>query len=143
MSEKTDWKVLRDRMKMPKDRIERIENGVGIGTPDINFCGNGVECWIEMKAPIEPKRGHTPLFGSNHRLSQDQKNWFKRQLDAGGRAWILIGTDKRWLLINGRLADQLNEMTVEALINASTWSTSRPVRDKTHWADLRNVLVRP
>lgn len=143
MSEKTDWRLFRDKIKFKMDRVDRIENGVGVGMPDINFCGNGVESWIEMKSPKEPKREDTPLFGSNHRLSQDQKNWFKRQIDAGGRAWILIGTDKRWLLIHGKYADELNLMDVGMLILRADWHVLRPVKDPMAWANLRTVLVRP
>ncbi len=143
MSEKTDWTLIRDKIRRPKDRVDRIENGVGFGTPDVNFCGNGVECWIEMKSPIEPVRLSTPLFGSNHKVSQDQKNWMKRQIDAGGRCWFLIGTDKRWMLIHGRHADHINSMTVNTLISLSHWHATKPVKDPIIWQMLRNVLVKP
>lgn len=142
MSEKTDWKLLRDRMKHPRDRWDRMENGVGVGMPDINYCIAGVEGWIELKSPTEPKRPGTPLFGSNHNVSQDQKNWFKRQIDAGGRAYILIGTDQRWLLIHGRHADVINDMTVQDLLQNAIWTTPHPVRDASQWMVLRGVLRR-
>lgn len=142
MSEKNDWKLLRDKMKYMKGRWDRMENGVGVGMPDINFCLNGVEGWIEMKSPTEPKHMHTPLFGSNHRISQDQKNWFKRQMDAGGRAFILIGTDKRWMLIHGRHVETLNTLTVIEIMAIAEWLIQRPVRDPGAWNNLREVLIK-
>ena len=115
MAETNDYKVLKKNLPQGRDRLDRIENVVVIGMPDINFCSENVECWIEQKSPKEPVRGTTRLFGSNHKVSQDQMNWFKRQLDAGGNAYFLIVTDKRWMLIGGELADEINNMTVDEL----------------------------
>lgn len=142
MSEKADWKYFRDKMKFPRDRWDRIENGVGVGMPDTNYCVNGHEGWLEFKSPLEPKRPGTPLFGSNHNLSQDQKNWFNRQITAGGRAYIFIATDKRMMLIHGRYADAINELTVEELVEASEWIAAKPVKDSIVWHNLREVLSR-
>ena len=143
MSEKSDWVLLRDKMKFyPRDRWDRMENGVGVGMPDINFCMNGKEGWIEIKSPTEPKRPDTPLFGSNHPVSQEQKNWFKRQALAGGRAYVLIGTDKRWLLIHGKHADAVNILTVDDLIGIAEWFALKPVRDIMAWSNLREALTK-
>jgi hypothetical protein len=38
-------------MRFGMDRWDRIENGVGVGMPDINYCLSGIEGWIEMKSP--------------------------------------------------------------------------------------------
>lgn len=140
MSEKTDWKLLREKLIQPRDRWDRIENGVGAGMPDTNYCINGVEGWVELKSPIEPARKHTPLFGSNHDLSQSQKNWFKRQILAGGRAYILIGTDFRWILIHGRHADDVNDLTVQGLMAIASWVALKPVKDANEWLKLREAL---
>ena len=140
MAETNDYKVLKKNLPQGRDRLDRVENVVVIGMPDINFCSENVECWIEQKSPKEPVRGTTRLFGSNHKVSQDQMNWFKRQLDAGGNAYFLIVTDKRWMLIGGELADEINNMTVDELLKASLWSTPTPVKDKASWTTLRQAL---
>ena len=140
MAETNDYKVLKKNLPQGRDRLDRIENVVVIGMPDINFCSENVECWIEQKSPKEPVRGTTRLFGSNHKVSQDQMNWFQRQLDAGGNAYFLIVTDKRWMLIGGELADEINNMTVDELLKASLWSTPKPVKDKASWQTLRQAL---
>lgn len=115
---------------------------VGVGLPDINFCASGVESWIEMKCPTEPMRSGTALFGSGHQLSVDQKNWIKRQVTAGGRAFVVIRTDKRWLLIHGRHADRLNEYTVNELIDVALWHARTPIERRTEWNALRLALIR-
>lgn len=140
--ETNDYQTLKKNMPEPGDRLDRVENVVVAGMPDVNFCGDTVETWIELKSPTEPKRPSTPLFGSNHKLSQDQKNWMLRQFKAGGTAWVLIATDKRWMAILGAHADRVNEMTVDTLLELSAWSTQKPVKDKTQWKALRKTLLR-
>lgn len=142
MGETTDYDRFREKVPQPGDRLDRVENLAGTGMPDTNFCAGGVECWVEYKHPIEPKRPKTPLFGSNHKVSQDQKNWFLKQRMAGGRCYFLICTNLRWMLIPGHLADDMNEMTVNELMENAIWATMKPVRNKEHWVSLRNALKR-
>lgn len=140
MSEKTDYQLLRKHMLQGHDRLDRIENMAGAGTPDINYCIDGVEGWIELKSPIEPKRSTTRCFtGHAHKLNQAQMNWFLKQRNAGGLGWILIMTDKRWMLINGSYADDINERTVWALKRISSWSAKKPV-NKVMFRSLRQIL---
>ncbi len=141
MPENTDYKNFRDNVPIFGDRLDRVENLLLPGMPDINFCGEGRECWIEQKSPKEPVRPTTPLFGSNHKLSTEQKNWFLRQTQSGGRSFVLITTNKRWILIGGDRADFINSMTVDELISESYWNTLKPIRDKTKWQILRKILI--
>lgn len=122
------------------DRCDRIENIVGVGNPDVNYCIEGIEGWIEIKAPKEPVRAYTPLFGSNHRLSQDQKNWFLRQKNCGGKGYVLIVTDKnRWILIDGcKHADSINSLTIEALEKISLHNCVKP--SQADWDNIRDLL---
>lgn len=143
MAESNDYKTLKRNMPHAQDRLDRIENVVVVGMPDVNFCSGGVESWIELKSPKEPARSTTPLFGSNHKLSQDQINWLLRQRQAGGRCFVLVATDKRWMLLNGALADAINRMTVTELIDNALWHTNKPVKDKEQWNSLRKMLRTP
>lgn len=140
-AESSNYKTLKKNWPCPYDRIDRIENAVVDGMPDINMEIDGHEIWIEQKSPTEPKRATTPLFGSNHKISQAQKNWFLRHYKAGGVAFFLLGTDKRWLLITGEHADTINEMTIPQLIEVSIWNTNKPIRDKEKWIQLRLTLI--
>lgn len=143
MAEKNAYETLRNKVLIKSaDRIDRVENVLVDGTPDVNYCIEGTEGWIEIKCPTEPKRSTTPLFGSNHKLSQDQKNWIKRQLDAGGIVWVVIRTDYRWAILSGRLAEGINLMTVQDLIDSAHHTFPHPNRDKYHWLRLRMILAR-
>ena len=141
MGESLDYKIFKRNIKQKGDRIERIENLIRAGTPDINCCINGVECWIELKSPTEPKKSSTPLFGSNHRLTQDQMNWFVEQNNADGKGYILISTDKRWMLIQGKHGDIVNNSTVQELMSICCFYAIKPIKDKEIWKILRNVLA--
>jgi len=123
MSEKTGYQWMRKIFRSPH-RVDRIENLLVAGMPDVNVkVVQGIECWVEIKSPTEPKRSSTALIGgSNHPVSQDQKNWFLRQRKAGGHAMFFIVTDKRRMLVPGIYADQLNEMTVNEILEVANWS---------------------
>ncbi|HEY6019199.1 MAG TPA: hypothetical protein VIY48_04650 [Candidatus Paceibacterota bacterium] len=139
MSESKDYQTLKKHALEPLDRIDRIENFLVIGMFDSNLCVEGAEVWVEFKSPVEPKKPTTALFGSNHKLSQEQKNWALRQRNAGGKCYILIATDKRWMLIDGIHADGLNEATVGELIKWSKWHATKPIK-KPQWKLLRLAL---
>lgn len=141
MTERAAYSTLRKHLAQGHDRLDRVENVTMAGMPDINFCAEGRECWIEMKSPIEPKRSTTPLFGSAHKLTMDQRNWLTRQRMAGGRAFVLIATDKRWLLIDGREADFINDMSVNELVAAALWHATKPVW-RNQWPQLRAALLK-
>ncbi|MCK5604464.1 hypothetical protein KAR91_21415 [Candidatus Pacearchaeota archaeon] len=128
-------------MPLPLDRLDRIENVVGVGTPDVNFCIQGKDGWIEMKSPKEPVYSTSKLFRfkNNHKLNQDQKNWFLRQTNAGGRAFILICTPIRWMLLDGSWADDINDMTVDQLWETACWKCDKPI-SSVAWQLLRTAL---
>lgn len=121
MSEKNAHQFLL-RMRQPKDRLERIENVLVPGMPDVNGCFSRNEFWIETKQPREPKRVTTPLFGSNHDLSLEQRNWFLTQRNAGGNGIIYIQTDQLTrMFIGGEHADKINNATMMELLLMSFW----------------------
>lgn len=130
MSEKNAHKFLLRMRASPHDRLERIENVLLPGMPDVNGCFIGHEFWIETKQPKEPARPGTPLFGSNHDLSQDQANWFLRQKNAGGNGIIYIQTDRMTrLFIGGEFADLINVSTLRGLEAVALWSSLRDPAD--------------
>lgn len=141
------FRRLQDRIVRPNDRFERVENGLLSGMPDINYCFNGCEGWIELKAPIEPARDSTALFGAgNHPVEIEQANWMLRQSQANGRCSLFIATEKRLLLIAGslvgKLGKEINTLTAFELERKSIWRSQMPVLDPLRWADLREALCR-
>jgi hypothetical protein len=143
MSEKRAFTKLKAMVvgPYPGRRLDRVENLVGNGWPDVNGCFEGVEFWIEIKEPVEPKRPSTPLFGSNHRLSQEQMNWFKRQSLASGLGYVYIDTGKHRILMGGRLADKINGMTLDELLRNALWLGKVPIKNVEHWEGIVDVVL--
>ena len=134
---------LKNHICRPEDRFDRIENGLDAGWPDVNYCFVGREGWIELKAPELPAREDTPLFGSSHKLSVDQSNWFLRQHRAGGRGFLFVATRRGLLLIPGERcidAKKINTAPLAALWRLTAWSVELPVGDAMAWVKLRGML---
>jgi hypothetical protein len=136
------WQAIRTHLPRGTDRLDRIENEIGSGQPDVNGCLDAEDVWIELKAPIEPKRADTPLIhGNNHGLLISQINWFGRQYQAGGIAYILLRTDRRILLINGVAhAKKFNQSTIKQLIQIALFHHEGSM-SKDQWGFLRNVII--
>ena len=139
MSEKNTYNLFKKGIEGKAVRIDRIENVRVDGMPDVNVCVEGIESWIEIKSPKEPVRINTPLFGSNHKLSQSQLNWFMRQAQAGGKAFILIRSDKRMLLVKGVYADEINSLTATQIMILCSFSAPVPTPAE-HWQKLKRIL---
>ncbi len=136
------WQAMKAHMWMPGDRLDRVENAVTDGQPDVNGCLAGEDVWVELKAPTEPKRATTVLMTSNgnHQLLQSQINWFARQRQAGGIAFILVRTDHRMMLVDGtKHADAFNKFTVPQMVAASLFWSPVPT-PAIEWRMLRNVI---
>lgn len=96
-------------------KLERIENAVGSGQPDTHGrWKKGGETWIELKAPIRPKRLSTPLMGEKEGLRQSQKNWLMEHHQMGLDAWIAIRDDHGVVfLVHCSRADEVNDWTFD------------------------------
>ena len=66
MKETGLWTLIRMNIK---GHCQRIENAVGLGTPDVNCCYNGSDVWIELKIV----KGNLLLF------EWSQIAWFKQR----------------------------------------------------------------
>jgi hypothetical protein len=136
------WQSMRSKMVLPADRFDRIENSMGSGYPDVNATIAAEDVWIELKAPREPKRASTPLMTSNgnHPLLESQINWFIRQRQSGGIAFILVRTDCRIMLLDGtKHMKMFNGWTVKEMIAASLYTCDVPTKIE-DWRMLRNVI---
>lgn len=73
-----------------------VENGVGAGTPDVNYTGG----WIELKSmaawPVDPD---LPLRVDH--FTTQQRLWLRKRWLAGGNVWLLIKVADDWLLLTG------------------------------------------
>lgn len=109
--------------------LNRIENAIGAGDPDVEALCNGVFSKIELKArETPPMRAETPLLGRDG-LNPQQRNFLRRWTQYGGRGFILIGIGRgstvRQFLLHGQLCDRVNEMTlveIEGHAIARSWA---------------------
>jgi hypothetical protein len=95
----------------------------GRGVPDLNYCINGHEGWIELKT----------TEGWAVTVRPEQVAWIERRLRAGGRVflavrrkrhelWLLAGEDARALMLHGLKA--LNPLYRSDMEGPSRWNWS-------------------
>lgn len=76
-----------------------VENGCGLGTPDVAY----VEGWLELKSmPEWPARPETALRIEH--FTQDQRVWLLMHARCGGAAWLLLKVADDWLLFTPEVA---------------------------------------
>jgi hypothetical protein len=107
MAEKDLWATMRDCVKRA-GHFERLENMVGVGRPDVNYCVRGVEGNIELKwAERWPARANVPLALPHY--TPRQRNWHRVRLSAGGRVYVLLEVQRptpTYLLFHANWARQ-------------------------------------
>lgn len=127
MDESAMWAALRPRLRLGGGHAVRVENGVEAGTPDVNYCIEGVEGWIELKyAKAWPVREKTPLRVRHY--TEEQKDWARARLKAGGRCSLLLRVGSEHLLFNGPCMLLVGEVPRRELIRVATmtWSKALP-----------------
>lgn len=95
-------------------RLERIENLVGVGTPDVWVltARHGIVTPVELKAVRSwPVRGATPVLGREG-LSPEQRNWHLDWHRWGGRSLVIVGVGTEGpYAFDGKRADSINQLT--------------------------------
>lgn len=96
-------------------RIERVENVVSDGTPDVMLFVPGATVWVELKAPLRPKRATTRLLGGEG-LRQSQLNWMLEATQYQIPAYVLIRDNSGdTFLIPAACCEGINELTAGEL----------------------------
>lgn len=114
--------------------LNRIENLVGAGDPDVNVVvrGNGRIIPVELKQiDTFPKRKATPVLGRDG-LNQNQLNWHLEFRRVGGRAFILVGVGPvNIYFVDAKFHDEINAMPAHILEHVSI---------ATSWKDIISYL---
>ena len=113
--------------------LERIENMVGDGIPDVLCSTKGAgACFIELKArDVLPLREDSKVLGS-HGVRVSQRNWHFDWRRNGGVSFFLIGLEqKEFLLLPGKFHDSINDMSLSQLRDAAAASG---------WEEIAKVL---
>lgn len=115
MKESTFYQRVRKMIlaEFPSARIDRVENGLVDGMPDVNCCVKGSDLWLELKY-IEswPARAATQVLGRKG-LRPEQVNWHIRQSAAGGVSFIVVGIGKETWVADNAYARDINSWTKE------------------------------
>lgn len=93
------WQLVKSNF--PKgSHVQRIETGgTGRGIPDVNFCHEGKDIWIELKS----------ISGNKLTLTEFQIVWMHKRVTSGGRCFVLARKNKELRLF--RIEDfQLSEL---------------------------------
>jgi hypothetical protein len=107
------WGWLKDHLRelRPlKHHIQRVENAVAKGVPDVEGCIDGRAFWCELKVAYPMSGGQVRV-----RIEQSQVNWAIRRCRAGGRSWVLVRVtgrtwrDNRHYLVWGADAQELRQ----------------------------------
>ncbi len=113
------WRWLKGaRLRLREDlHIQRVENSVGSGTPDVEGKLNGGDqFWIELKSTARPKRDGPVRF----KVRDSQVEWMRRRAAVGGRPWLLLqvgsGRAAERYLIPGEYAAQVQEGRTETTL---------------------------
>lgn len=104
--------------------VERVENLVMSGRPDVDLMWKGVVLPIELKAKAaKPVRWSTPVLGSDG-LNTHQLNWWLRWVRDGGQGFILVVVDKDMFAVPGHLSERVNGLIWSDLyMYVTTWNT--------------------
>ena len=100
----------------PKCHHIRVENPANPGTPDLNYCMEKVEGWVEFKqVKALPKQADTPVFTGC--LSPQQILWHMKRAMAKGKAYICgyVEDIDEFFLIEGKYAPEFNDMPLARL----------------------------
>lgn len=109
--------------------FQRFEDRFHSGIPDINFCVDGVEWWVEAKhLDALPVRASTPVRID---LRMDQVLWLKHRKKAGGLSLVLVRVGReQWVAFTEHF-DRLEEgIPTETFFQLSYW----------HGTDLQELL---
>lgn len=137
MAEKRLWKLLRQNIKRrfsyTESHIERIENAIGSGNPDVNYLLLDVEGWIELKDAESPKRDSSIIF-TRGTIRDSQHIWHERRAQTKYRHhFFLLRSGQNVYLIHGRHHDRIEGQTHDTLIKLSLWFGKLP---KVNWESL-------
>ena len=124
MIEKDLWKKVQRGLGAVLDgmgeRLDRVENGVVEGMPDVNMACGSVELWVELKYIDRwPSRANTHVLGKRG-LRVEQINWHLRQQRAGGKSFVLVGIGKEIYVAKGSWAKDINGWTSEEWFKKGT-----------------------
>ncbi len=120
------WDKLR-KAAAGRVRMERLENLVGVGRPDVDSLVGGSVMPIELKQVASwPARAATKVLGDKG-LRQAQKNWHLDWRRWGGQSMIVVGVGDEVFGFSGTVADEINDYTTQQFKAAAMVVGLKPI----------------
>jgi len=121
------WDAMRknNKKQLHTINLERVENYITAGMPDVHCKYHGVECWVELKVASLPKKEGTRVMGRKG-LRIEQINWHKKHHSFGLKSYILLKTGNRLFLIANKHTESVNQMCLfdlEQTTIATDWES--------------------
>lgn len=112
--------------------LERIENVVMPGRPDVDVMHRGVIIPVELKVRVRPPTRCTALaLGKSGGLNPNQLNWWLQWNKRGGSGFILAKVGATLSAIPATMSELVNEMTYADL-----------AQYEVDWHDLKDLIRR-
>ncbi len=97
--------------------MQRVENSVGSGAPDVEGkLRQGEQFWIELKSAARPKKNGPVRF----KVRDSQVEWMRRRVAVGGSAWLLLqvgsGRAAERYLVPGKYAKTVQDGATETTL---------------------------
>lgn len=123
------WDCMRNALR-DSFYLERIENVVMPGRPDVDVMHRGVIIPVELKAKLRPPtRCTTPVLGNSDGLNPNQLNWWLQWNKRGGSGFILVKIGNVLSAIPAALSEQVNAMT-----------SADMAQHETDWANFKDAI---
>ena len=104
MKESQFWALVKGKLL---GDVERVENALTRGTPDVNGCYEGHEYWLELKV-LDAK--------NKCELRPEQYLWHRKRQEHGGRVFVLARNEEVIKLYQVQRSMELFEL----------WNCSKP-----------------
>lgn len=107
------WDRMRKNLLGSGIWMQRMENMVGSGRPDVDAMFHGTFTPVELKEVEDfPVRASTRVLGPKNGLNVAQLNWWLEWNKHGGTGIILVGVGSHQLYgFDGSLSEQVNDFT--------------------------------
>ena len=117
-TEQAFWSWLGPKLaKVPHSEFERVENKVGIGTPDLNYTVPGKHGWIELKSHEQANLTERSKVYLKHKFSPVQLDWLKtRGLLAPKTCWGLVKINQYIVLLDSMAVNYVDGTLLPILL---------------------------
>lgn len=138
MSERALWRYIQSHLRaLPEIDMQRHEDKLALGVPDVSYGCRGVNGWIELKFCHEPAKT-TSLVRCPH-FTLEQRQWLLDRGRRGGHAFLLAQVGREYLLMDHLAAQLLGHARLSHLRMVA----SRVWRQSICFPELLDALTAP